>query len=280
MDGYIIKAIKKCSLYSTKDLPVPSDHRWSHGIIATLTLWCGVQPNIWSIPEEDFAAALQTIFNVVYPSVKYRVTTVRSVHVVALQCIAEWCSGFSSAALAILISFFADFGCDNDIPAVATHLLKNYGFLQDDPDDPSPDCLFQSVFLIKLLASTHLSDIIGFVEVPGWKTRELVFGKDAAGVIAIASTVLECGVQFITDGTISIEEVLAEMVKSPESKMKIKLPRVLNKATGRESTLPYQFLSTNWGGILQSIGRLLLRYIHLQHICSCPVHQDCKSSWW
>ncbi|KIK80210.1 hypothetical protein PAXRUDRAFT_159252, partial [Paxillus rubicundulus Ve08.2h10] len=182
MDGYIIEAIKKCSLYSTKDLPVPSDHRWSRGVIATLTLWCGVQPNIWSIPEEDFAAALQTIFNVVYPTVKYRVTTVGSVHVV--------CSGFGSAALAMLISFFADFGCDNDIPAVATHLLENYGFLQDNPDDPSPACLFQSVFLIKLLVSTHLSDIIGFVKVPGWKTRELAFGKDAAGIIAIASAVV------------------------------------------------------------------------------------------
>ncbi|KIJ62071.1 hypothetical protein HYDPIDRAFT_30622 [Hydnomerulius pinastri MD-312] len=247
-DGYIIEVIKKRSHYSTKDLPVLSDHRWSRGVIATLTLWCGVQPNIWSIPEEEFAAALQIIFDIVYPNVKYRVTTVGSVHAVALQRIAEWRSGFGSAALAMMISFFSNFGCDDDIPEAATHLLGTYGFLQEDPDQPSPDRLFRSDFLIELLASTHLSNIAGFVEVPGWKTRELASGKDAEGIIAIASAALERAVQFIADGTISVEEVLAEMAESPDGKMKIKLPRVLNKATGRESTSVYQFSGVNWGG--------------------------------
>ena len=36
------------------------------------------------------------------------------------------------------------------------------------------------------------------------------------------------------------------MLESGDGKMKVKLPKVLNKATGRESTAPYQFSSQNW----------------------------------
>ena len=36
------------------------------------------------------------------------------------------------------------------------------------------------------------------------------------------------------------------MFESSDGKMKVKLPKVLNKATGRESTARYQFLSQNW----------------------------------
>ncbi|KIK87364.1 hypothetical protein PAXRUDRAFT_152421, partial [Paxillus rubicundulus Ve08.2h10] len=198
----------------------------------------------------------------------------------ALQCIAEWCSGFSSAALEILISFFADFGCDNIIPMVATHLLENYVLLKEDPDDPPPDHLFWSVFLIELLVSTHLSDIIGFVEVPGWKTRELAFCKDAAG--------LECEVQFITDGMISMEEVLAEMVENPERKMKIKLPRVFNKATGQESMLPYvisHVAQINSTPLEPTLAQLLLSHLHHVHFSAyeqvffSTYHQVCFSTY-
>lgn len=62
-----------------KDLPVPGDNRWSRGVIATITLWCSSQPNVWTIPEENMVPALQTIFDSVYPDVKYRVTASGSV---------------------------------------------------------------------------------------------------------------------------------------------------------------------------------------------------------
>jgi len=45
-DGYIIKTIK--------DLPIPcNDSRWSRGLVGTITLWAGAQPNVWVIPEES-----------------------------------------------------------------------------------------------------------------------------------------------------------------------------------------------------------------------------------
>lgn len=77
--GYIKEAIKPRNKYSMKDLPVPGDNRWSRGVIATITLWCSSQPNIWTIPEEKMVPALQTIFNHIYPDVKYRVAPSGSV---------------------------------------------------------------------------------------------------------------------------------------------------------------------------------------------------------
>jgi len=78
-DGYIIDVVKKRSEYNNKDLPVPSDHRWSRSFIPMATLWCSVQKNIWSVPDEQLASALQLIFNVVYPDIKHQVTTSGSV---------------------------------------------------------------------------------------------------------------------------------------------------------------------------------------------------------
>lgn len=78
-DGYITESIKPRNKYTMKDLPVPGDNRWSHGVIATMTLWCSTQPNPWTIPEEKMAPALQIIFNNVYPNVKYHVTPSGSV---------------------------------------------------------------------------------------------------------------------------------------------------------------------------------------------------------
>ena len=81
-DGYIIDVIKKRSEYSNKDLPMPSDHRWSQSFIPMATLWCNVQKNVWSVPDEELASALQLIFNIVYPDIKHRVTTSGSVFLV------------------------------------------------------------------------------------------------------------------------------------------------------------------------------------------------------
>ena len=77
-DGYIVETIKK--KYTIKDLPLPcNDSRWSHRLVGTITLWAGAQPNIWVIPEELLVAAVQVVWDVVFPHVKYRVTADSSV---------------------------------------------------------------------------------------------------------------------------------------------------------------------------------------------------------
>ena len=72
---YIVENIKKYSNYTNKDLPILNDHCRSHKVIGILTLWCGSHSNIWVIPNESFAAALQEIFSAIYPRIKYCTTT-------------------------------------------------------------------------------------------------------------------------------------------------------------------------------------------------------------
>ncbi|KIK80144.1 hypothetical protein PAXRUDRAFT_36279 [Paxillus rubicundulus Ve08.2h10] len=249
VDGYIFEAIKKCSNYSNKDLPMPSDQRWSQGVITTVMLWCGAQPKVWSIPEDELVAALQFIVDVVYPGLKYQVTPAGSVFGVAIQRVSEWQSGFGSMALAMMIDFYLQFDDNTDIPTMAAALHENYGFIQEDPDEHSPNHLYHSKFLLELIASTHLSNISGFVDIPGWNTRKLTSGQDQVGVIAIA---LEHTVQFIMNSVIDIEQILLEMVETGDLKPKIKLPKVLNKVTGHESSTPYQFSASNWGSTFAS----------------------------
>ncbi|KAG6371004.1 hypothetical protein JVT61DRAFT_10724 [Boletus reticuloceps] len=91
---------------------------------------------------------------------------------------------------------------------------------------------------------THFSDISGYIEVKGWNTEQLGLGKNRGGVIAIAAAAR--AVEFIRDGVIDIEQVLVDMIDAPDGKMKVKLPKTLNKATGRETSTPYQFSASNW----------------------------------
>jgi hypothetical protein len=65
---------KSRSDYKNSDLPIVVDHKWSNAFMDTVILWAGGQPNIWSIPDEALATALQKIFTVVYPDVQYEVT--------------------------------------------------------------------------------------------------------------------------------------------------------------------------------------------------------------
>ena len=78
-DGYVIDVVKKQADYVNGDLPMQVDSHWSRSFIPTATLWCSIQTNIWNIPDNELAAALQKIFNVIYPDVKYRITTTSSV---------------------------------------------------------------------------------------------------------------------------------------------------------------------------------------------------------
>ncbi|KIK74055.1 hypothetical protein PAXRUDRAFT_176839, partial [Paxillus rubicundulus Ve08.2h10] len=200
------------------------------------------KPNVWSIPEDELAAALQVIVNVVYHGLKYQVTPA------AIQHVSKWWSSFSSMALTMMIDFFSQFNDDADIPTMAAALHKNHGFLQEDPNEHSPDCLYHSKFLLELIALTRLSNISGLVGIQGWDTQKLASSQDQAGVVAISSAVLEHAVQFVMDGVVDIEQILLEMVETGDLEPKTKLPKVLNKVTGCETSAPYQFSASNWGG--------------------------------
>ncbi|KAG6375962.1 hypothetical protein JVT61DRAFT_2840 [Boletus reticuloceps] len=243
-----------------KDLPVPSDYRWSHGVIGKLTVWCRTQPNIWVIPNEPFAAALQDIFNVMDPGIKYCVTTNCSVHAMALQRISEWRSSFGSAALSLMISYFAELPNDNVPQDEAAKLHHSFRFLDESPDSAVEPKKANS----------------RFVEVKGWNLKQLTLGKNGCGVIAIAAAALEHAIEFVCDGVIDVEQVLLEM-DAPNGKMKVKLLKTLNKATGREMLMPYQFSASNW-----SVGtanyKVSVKRRGPEFICSIFAEAQCRQN--
>lgn len=86
-----------------------------------------------------------------------------------------------------MIDFFSKLDEDVDVQTLAGEFLDDFKFLQEDPDDPSPNRCFRSMFILQLLASTHLNAISGFVDIPGWDTAAISEGRDQAGVIALAA---------------------------------------------------------------------------------------------
>ena len=89
----------------------------------------------------------------------------------------------------MLISYFAELPNDTAIPATAVNLLKDYRFLDKDPEStaaPTQEGRFKLPFLYELVGTTHMSDITGYVPINGLTSKEYAMGKNGAGVIAIA----------------------------------------------------------------------------------------------
>ncbi|KIK83402.1 hypothetical protein PAXRUDRAFT_27519 [Paxillus rubicundulus Ve08.2h10] len=171
------EVIKCHSDYSNMDLPVPANVVWSHTFIDTATLWASIQLNVWVILEEDLVVALQTIFNAMYPQVDYTITAQGSVY--AIICIGSFC-------LSELTKSY-ELPDDTDVLEVEKTLHDGYKFLQEDPDNPSPSHAYRSGFMLELLASVHLSNISSAVNIPQWKTKELMAGKDMEGIVSLCA---------------------------------------------------------------------------------------------
>ncbi|KAG1766908.1 hypothetical protein EV702DRAFT_980495 [Suillus placidus] len=178
------EVIKPRGQYRNNDLPVPADSKWVKAFLSTALLWAGSQPNPWEMSESVMADALQEIFNVVYPGVKYKVNPNGAVFAVTQQRLSEWRSNIGSTALAIIVDFFSRI---KDAPnaIVAKQLLKNYAFMYEDSDNISRETAYLSVFVLQMIASTHLSAIVDHTDVPALNTDELALGKGMDGVIVL-----------------------------------------------------------------------------------------------
>ncbi|KAF8431065.1 hypothetical protein L210DRAFT_861645 [Boletus edulis BED1] len=250
---------KSRSDYKNSDLPITVDHRWTNAFMDTVILWAGGQPNIWSIPDETLATALQKIFAVVYPNVEHEVTTSSAVFGVVWQRLLEWRSGFGSTALVMVIHFFWEIVKDNAelessngmIHEIAEYLISppHFPFMHEDCDDPNPARNFRSDFILKLVGTAHLSKITGAVDIPSLGTAELKKGYGMECVIALAAAALERAFTLVRDGVIDVRDAVKEMA---EKKGKITLPKTLNKATGNMSKGTSMFSMGNWGGETQS----------------------------
>ena len=49
------------------------------------------------------------------------------------------------------------------------------------------------------------------------------------------------------EGTIDVDDVLTTMAEAGDGKIRYKLPKVLNKATGKNTSMTFNFSWPNWG---------------------------------
>jgi hypothetical protein len=71
---------------------------------------------------------------------------------------------------------------------MAASLLEGYAFLFADPDTCKASEIYRSVFILQMIATTHLNAIAGFIDVPELDTRALSSTKmeSVIGACAVA----------------------------------------------------------------------------------------------
>ncbi|KAH0835465.1 hypothetical protein J3R83DRAFT_9104 [Lanmaoa asiatica] len=183
---------KSRSDYKNSDLPVPADHRWANAFMDTAILWAGGQANVWSIPDETLAVALQEIFTA------------------AWQRLLEWRSGFGSTALVMVVHFFWEIIKDDvalkDPSGLVREIAKQlisppyFPFTHEDCDNMDPTRNFRSDFILKLIATAHLSKTVSAVDIQSLETGEAAKGSSSAFTL-------------VRDGVIDVQNAVKEMAE-------------------------------------------------------------------
>lgn len=110
-----------------------------------------------------------------------------------------WRSNFGSTAIALIANFLASLreseedededdedkkenadGREKFMTEMAASLLEGYAFLFADPDTCKASEIYRSVFMLQMIATTHLNTVTGFIDVPELDTQ------------ALSSTRMEC----------------------------------------------------------------------------------------
>ncbi|KAG2135311.1 hypothetical protein DEU56DRAFT_949263 [Suillus clintonianus] len=247
-----VEIAKARSAYRNTDLPPAcQDGQWPKVFLPTIYLWAGSQPSLWNISDDALLEAIQHTFDVVYPEVEYTPTVQGSVFGVTNQRLSEWRSNFGSTAIAIIIDFMAR-NDDTSPGELAEYLLSDYAFLYEDPEVIDKTKTFQSPFMLQLIATGHFHATSGHADVPALNTDALVVnGID--GVIGMCAAALERALRLINDNIIKVEDVLA----APPAlrKLMLKTPKMLNKATGKETWTACAFSVNNWGSATNSFSK-------------------------
>ncbi|KAG2145143.1 hypothetical protein DEU56DRAFT_910266 [Suillus clintonianus] len=236
--------LKPRAQYRSCDLPeqVQADNRWAKKFLPMMILWAGSQESLWTIPDVTLLTHIQIIFQAIYPDLKLTIVLNGAVFSLTVQRLSEWRSNFGSTAIVLIYDFLmSNSDCDPEV--LAGLLLKNYAFIFEDMDKRDPDGAFHSVFILQLLGKAHLNVVDGHANIPALKTKDLA-SKGMAGVIGFCATALERAVTLISDGDIKVEDILASTTS--RGKVVIKLPKVLNKLTGKETSAPYMFSRDLW----------------------------------
>ncbi|KAG1902518.1 uncharacterized protein F5891DRAFT_1186154 [Suillus fuscotomentosus] len=226
--------IKACSAYRTVDLPaaMQADQCWAKNFIPTIMLWAGSYEDIWSIPDEVLLHHAQLVFNAVYNDLGI---------VIVHGGVIQWRSNFGSTGLVIIMDFLSQNSDVNPVELVKS-LLVDWAFLFENPDNPSPLTAYCSPFVLQLFGTAHLNAIIGYVEVRSFDMHALAT-SGMLRPLALSAAAIECTITMIADGELKVRDVLSSASRGWVS---IRLLKVLNKVTGKETNIPFLFLAALW----------------------------------
>ncbi|KAG1782887.1 hypothetical protein EV702DRAFT_1191338 [Suillus placidus] len=248
--------MKARGAYRTVDLPaaMQADQRWTKKYLPTIMLWAGSYEDIWVIPDDVLLHHAQLIFDTVYKDLNIVLVHNGVVHSLTAQRISEWRSNFGSTAIVIIMDFMtrnADCAPSN----LAASLVDEWAFLYENPGSPSPLTAYRSPFILQLLGMAHLNAIKGYVEVPSFNMHELVM-SGMSGVLALSAVAIECALKMIKKKELKVQDVLSS---ASHSKVTIKLLKVLNKLTGKETNVPFLFSATLWSKPTKAFIKSILR---------------------
>ncbi|KAG1852597.1 hypothetical protein C8R48DRAFT_777417 [Suillus tomentosus] len=193
-------------------------------------LWAGSYEDIWSIPDDVLLHHAQLVFNAVYNDLD-----------ITAQHISEWCSNFGSTGLVIIMDFLSR-NSDMNPVELAKSLLVDWAFLFENLNNPSPLTTYRSPFVLQLFGTAHLNAIIGYVEVRSFDMHTLAT-SGMLWPLALSAAVIECAITMIADGELRLWDVLSS---ASRGRVSIRLPKVLNKVTGKETNILFLFLAALW----------------------------------
>ncbi|KAG1862610.1 hypothetical protein F4604DRAFT_1683757 [Suillus subluteus] len=241
--------MKSCGMYHMADLPLAmqADQHWAKTFFPTIMMWAGTYEDIWSIPDDVLLHHVQLIFNVVYHELKIVVVHGGVVHLLTAQCISKWCSNFGSMAIVIIVNVLA---CNADCNSseLASSLLASWAFLYEDPDNINPLTAYRSPFILQLYGRAHLNAINGYVEVPSLDLGALAMTGTSC-VLALSAAALEHALGMFSCKELNLQEILLSALRG---KFMVKLPKVLNKATGKKTNAPFLFSAAHWSKAMNS----------------------------
>ncbi|KAG1726101.1 hypothetical protein EDB19DRAFT_1643704 [Suillus lakei] len=247
--------MKSHGAYRTSDLPpaMQADQRWTKKFIPTIMMWAGSYDDIWSIPDDVLLHHVQLVFDVVYPELKIVIVHGGVIHLLTAQRISEWRSNFGSTGIVIIIDFLSH-NADCDSSTLASSLLANWAFLYEDPDNINPLTAYRSPFILQLYGRAHLNAINGHVVIPSFDMQAL----DTIGmsrVLALSAAALERTLGMIACKELEVQDILPS---ASRGKFTIKLPKVLNKATGKKTNAPFLFSAARWSKATNSYIKSIL----------------------
>ncbi|KAG1867263.1 hypothetical protein DFJ58DRAFT_723936 [Suillus subalutaceus] len=144
-----------------------------------------------------------------------------------------------------------------------------------DPDEPNPLTVYHSPFVLQLLGTVHLNAISGYVDVPKLDMHALAT-LGMSGVIALSAAAIERALNMFADKHLKVKEVLA----AGSGKLAIKLPKILNKTTGKMTNAPFLFSGACWtkvtNSFIKSISNKPAGYIEttIQMARACTMSND------